>query len=73
MMGGPWKDQRFTLRNGIGIIRQHVPKGRLARNGHGGYIQRQIAAMNGGFLFRSVPNRCHGKMVEVPNPLKRLG
>jgi signal transduction histidine kinase len=49
------------------------PRARLARNGPGRYIQRQIAAMLGGFLFRRCPSGAPAKMVEVPNPLKHRG
>jgi hypothetical protein len=39
----------------------------------GRYMQRQIAAEMGGFLFRRYPQRGPGKMVEVSNLLKRRG
>jgi hypothetical protein len=49
------------------------PSRRLARNRQRRYIQRQIAAVLGGFRFPVVPQRCPGKMVEVPNLLYCLG
>jgi len=45
----------------------------LARRLHGRYMQRHTAATLGGVLFHAVPQRCPGKMVEVPNLLKSLG
>jgi hypothetical protein len=48
-------------------------RARLAPGPKGRYIEREIAAVIGGFLFRPAPRRRSGKLVEVPNLASFLG